>query len=121
MTQDTQKQETQNKESDMNIRKFITSGLTALALASGGGCPASDPGKPGKAEHITIYLKDGSVLSKSTWGFWRASNAKPACRWTVKINGQIAAQGGADDAIISGHGLNGGVVHTNGNCGSFAK
>lgn len=104
----------------MNLGKYLATPLVALTVMASGGCPASDPGKPGKAHHPTVFLASGSVLGKSTYGLWHATNKSASCDWTVTMKGKIAASGGGYDAIISTPGLNGGVVHAKG-CGKFAK
>lgn len=106
----------------MTYGRYFATPLIALSIMTASGCPADDPGKPGKPSHPTVSLSNGSVLGPANYGIWFADNAKAACRWTVTMKGKIAASGGPHDAIISTpYGLKGGIVHTTGGCGKFTK
>ncbi len=84
------------------------------------GCPVKHITNPDGDQTVTIRISSGTVLGKSNFGMWKATEAKASCRWTVKIDGKLVASGGPDDAVISGHGIQGGVLSAT-NCGYFYK
>lgn len=80
-----------------------------------------DPGdESGEVKRVAIRIGDGTVLGKTNYGLWKADKPAASCRWTVTVQGKLAASGGPKDAVISGHGLKGGVLHAR-NCGWFYK
>jgi hypothetical protein len=90
--------------------------LAALVVVAA----CKDPGKAGGTQHVAVRISDGTVLGKSNYGLWHADEAPAGCRWTVTLDGNIVASGGPNDAVISGTGLKGGVLHAT-RCGWFYK
>jgi hypothetical protein len=105
----------------MSFGKFAAVALVVLGLLATA-CKYDDPGNPktgGKPKHVAV-LGDGSTLGKSNYGLWKArSAADENCRWSVTMNGKVAARGGKHDMVISATALKGGVLHSD--CGVFRK
>jgi hypothetical protein len=102
------------------MHRLVTAGVIVVALA-GMGSKCSDsyyvnPDAPKTPKAVRI--QDGIVLGKNNFGLFKANNPKPTCRWKVLLDGKVIASGGPKDAIISGHGTQGGVVHATG-CRDF--
>ena len=108
-------------------KKILTTIVIALGVvisstgASGSGC--SDPGKPGEAKHVTIYIKPGvTKLTKAHYGFWHAVDPSPNCRWVIQTpKGGVEQSGGWKDHPIIGTSMRGHTIVVSTSCNEFAK
>jgi hypothetical protein len=108
----------------VNFSKVFAVGMASLGMLPMA-TKCEDPGDAeggGKSKRVTVSIKNGTKLTKATYGLWRADdNAPTGCRWKVtNRDGKNIASGGRRDAVIVGRAHVGGTLHAT-NCGIFWK
>jgi hypothetical protein len=103
------------------VRKLAAALIGLGLLGMGSECEGDKTvRKDGDTEYRVFRIASGTTFSKAHYGAWKATGARPTCRWTVTKNGKVQAKGGPKDAVLVTR-VTRGAKLTAKNCGWFYR